>query len=491
MFIQERPNQLKDVEDIRNIFATKHYVAMDTSQTGRGKTYIACMLAKSLRLSLFVMSPKSSRPKWHEVADAYRVPLIKCMTLKGLSGERGNYMKHKYLHRRDWDEEHKGRITKRYEFTYTKEFRKLVDEGILLVIDEVQYCKNASTYNCAAAELIRGLYPGDTSKGLLMSGTPFDKKTCYSNICKMFGLIGNEKHWSVFNYSTLIQKRGIITFTKKMRSLDNTCPLFRKSPGIKNINGYVKKCWPIIQANLCTECKLDEDALPHIIMNGFYRIHDEDKELYEQGLFKLKTIMAGLEQKAGVLRDSFTNINIALMMIANAKKNIFVRVAKQILVEEPNCKVVIFGQFLKMLQTICDELSDYESLYIDGSYSMIDRENVRNEFNNNPYARVLCMSQGIVTGIDLDDKVGDKPRRFLLFPGYNFTDLMQCVGKGDRVGTASITKSIFIYGKDDEEMTKEKRLLSALLAKKGVLEDSSGRKIDGIAIDKIRDYIEP
>ena len=58
----------------------EHSVAIDTSDTGTGKTYTALAVCMELGLSPLVVAPKVTLPKWKELMDDCSLNYLGCFT---------------------------------------------------------------------------------------------------------------------------------------------------------------------------------------------------------------------------------------------------------------------------------------------------------------------------------------------------------------------------------------------------------------------------
>lgn len=114
------PSQIPHIHNLVESLK-KHGAAVDLSDTGTGKTVVACSCAKELGLSLFVVCPKSVIPSWKDKAAACGVPIVEVVNYEKL------------------------RLRKAWRFN--KGFRWPPMPGVLVVFDEAQNMKGKQTLN--------------------------------------------------------------------------------------------------------------------------------------------------------------------------------------------------------------------------------------------------------------------------------------------------------------------------------------------------------
>lgn len=194
------PHQVEHSNKLMKILEG-HPFALDLSPMGTGKTYCATHIAKTFGFKrVLVIAPISVIPKWKHMRDVHGLRLIDAMSYCSLRSVKCKQPKHGLLTRIDRRSEVINEDTGRpepggerdvVEFHATDLWKQYVSEGILLVVDEIQNVKNISSQYFSVKELIREILSNslETSKVLLLSGTPIDKTEQVKNLYRVIGLI--------------------------------------------------------------------------------------------------------------------------------------------------------------------------------------------------------------------------------------------------------------------------------------------------------------
>lgn len=174
------PHQEEHVVNLVRILST-NYFAIDLSMLGAGKTYTATKIGELMGVKhVVVVAPVSVGPKWEKMKRDHGLPLEQCVSFAGLRSAKFREPKHGLLTRRDFEVEHDGgRVIEKVEFKRTDAWDRMVEEGALLIIDEIQNIKNLSEQFHACRELIRAVserHASSISRVLLVSGSPIDKQ---------------------------------------------------------------------------------------------------------------------------------------------------------------------------------------------------------------------------------------------------------------------------------------------------------------------------
>ena len=187
------PYQVDHVKRLKNILSWSPF-ALDFSMLGTGKTYTSSYIALDPEYSfkhVIVIAPVSVNIKWNDMKDKYNIPIIHSLSFNGVRSVKGKQPKHGLLHRRDYTvkitdiENNKEEEIHKVEFSITESYSQLVKEGLLLIMDEIQNVKNITSQFQACQTLIKGIVDShSTSKILLLSGSPVDKKEQVINLFK-------------------------------------------------------------------------------------------------------------------------------------------------------------------------------------------------------------------------------------------------------------------------------------------------------------------
>jgi hypothetical protein len=449
---------------------------------GSGKTYVLLWLAQQFQFTLLVICPAIMIDVWRDTAAEYGVPVIDIISYQSLRSKYGKQPKHKFLTRHDATDE-TGK--KHLYFEATPYYKELLQQGILVVGDEIQNVKNNSdqhkAFNALLQEIIAG---GGQSRFAMLSGTPFDKEEHAMNLLRLIGYIRSRR---------LFTTRGDVLYLEGIQELIEAC---------QNINGAETE-------RVLAEIPITRDNLKHLtyelyvrvikytisgsmptppipfefdVKNGFYRLDPGSAQILSaalENLVKLVRFNPGrqeIEADARVIMQpqNLAAVNRILMAVEGAKSQTFSRVAFQILDQTPRAKIIISVNFIDTIDRLADLLAVYRPLILTGAVPAKNRRQIIRQFNTDPVHQVLLMTtQTGGVGINLHDTVGDAPRFMLLSPSYKLLDLVQGSGRIYRVGTASDATVRIVYGLG---FSIEVGILSSLARKtdvlKGILDDN-------------------
>ncbi len=128
--VVSRDDQNRHIEVMLNILKKFNFV-LDSSALSSGKTYTAMSIYQKLNLkNIIYIGALSMIEKIREVFKRYNIPTEHLYTFQGLRSTKGKQPKHGLLTRTD-DED--GNVI----FKPTKKLKKIVEEGVLLVADEI------------------------------------------------------------------------------------------------------------------------------------------------------------------------------------------------------------------------------------------------------------------------------------------------------------------------------------------------------------------
>ena len=210
--IELYPYQQKHVETLCSVFR-RNYYALDLSMLGTGKTYSASAIYQEKAFGfeyMIVVAPVAVLMKWKDVVAEYGLKNVTLISYAEMRSVRGKQPKHGLLSRRDyfdeipvldrWGDFHgEMRMIPKVSFTATAKYLDMVvGHRTLLVFDEFQNLKNYGDQASSAAALIAGFGSGSgvgwrTSKVLLMSGSPMDKREHFVRLMRTLGVLDTDK----------------------------------------------------------------------------------------------------------------------------------------------------------------------------------------------------------------------------------------------------------------------------------------------------------
>ncbi len=172
------PYQLTHKNTLETILANSPF-AFDFSMLGTGKTYTTSAFMQDNRFKhLISITPVSVKSKWKMMNKDHGIQLDKSISYCELRSVKFKQPKHGLLIRRDFMDPFKradGTDSERecVEYTCSNEYLAMVNDGLLLVIDEIQNIKNINNQLEACKELMRPIVEGFFKERYLI---PIDEK---------------------------------------------------------------------------------------------------------------------------------------------------------------------------------------------------------------------------------------------------------------------------------------------------------------------------
>jgi superfamily II DNA or RNA helicase len=483
--------------------------AFDFSMLGTGKTYTSSKIYRELGFSnLVTIVPTSVKAKWRYMEEHHGIEQFASISYCELRSIRLKQPKHKFLVRKDFtSKRHLSDGTTQdvdqCSFTCTNYYLNLVENGLLLVIDEVQNVKNVSDQLLACRELIRPIVEsfekGGNSRVLLLSGSPIDKEVQVIHLYRCLGIMRSEKLRAYNPFTGEMVDQGI----EEIRDY-----LYRKFPARfqKAVKGlyYEVDYWGTKPKDLERRCyrwfqhvvkpELASSMPPKVIrhndhqpvtitkQNAFYLMGPSDLHLLHKGIDRLQKA-SNFNPLYGTVNhghngvEALTNIQQALVMIETSKINLMVRIAKSKLSCHPRTKVAICVNYTATIDDLLDLLGEYRPLKLNGSCSSSQRYEILEKFQRPDTDHRLLIGNVTVcsTGIDLDDQDGNYPRFCLVNPNYSAISLYQLSHRFHRAETKSNSTIHFLFGLSD---TTELPILNALAKKGQVMKETTEKQAE-------------
>ena len=458
------------------------YFLIDTSKAGSGKSYVVSKLIQELKLKPLIICTKSAKVTWKKIFSDYSIEYHDILNYCELRASTGRRIKHKYLIRVDSNENNKS-----VSFIPTDELVKIMSEGSLLVIDEIQNSKNSGADKTKAIiSMIKTVLSSGISRMIFLSNTPFDKEEHVLNLLRMMGLIKNNILYQV--------PRGKSVVLKGLQELIDKCEKINREKTYEILHEYI----PISKYNVG---KILMDLYKHVVrpkyvnamdppeipftndcMNGYYNLPEEDATELGNNLQELRDILHFDEENL-VIQYNNTNLHHLKRIsqkIENNKVTLIARLATEVLISNPKAKVVIFLNYLKPIARMTSLLIGFNPLVITGATS--DAERLRNVglFQENPEYRLFIGNIKVTSeSISLHDLDGEYPRYSFISPNFSVIEVHQSVWRTFRTGSKSNATTRIIYGKGYESET---RMQDALAKKSEVIrsivaENESGRML--------------
>jgi superfamily II DNA or RNA helicase len=466
-------------------------VALDVSNTGTGKTFVAIVLAKHMKLPYIILCPKCMISSWKRVGTILKYPAQDVVNydtarmgkMYGASGR----VRSSYLHKNG---------TK-----FTWNLRK----ETLIVFDEADVCTHNGTVNNSLLLSFKP-YLKDNYL-LLLSATLCSSKKNIPSVMTIIGLLESHRAYPNFikfkirslpaedeqdatrkilfptyGHGMFISKLGDrftsnsihlemydiddieeaqkeykeieanLNILRELRSKEHQLYFFltdkvRKTvKKIEKYNGWKKIAMNVIKKTKCEgEVSANFLTLVNKITQFYQNYLDNGMGNRDESLAEANELLAILKAKRNRYyhvkeNEIIVRINRARQRIELKRIPIFIELTQSAL--EEGKSVVIFVNFVRTLEILKDKLQTECVMY--GKNSMNKSiENVAN-FQEDKERIIICQSQSGSRGISLHDVTGKHPRLSLISP-IEGDNLIQVLGRVNRAGSKSIAVQKIIY----------------------------------------------
>lgn len=416
--------QLEEILRVRNC-------ALDASDTGTGKTYVAIAIAHILGKKPFIICPKAVIPNWVNVAKEIGVELFGIANYEMIKGckyytaklEKVScpYIdKYKILDPRDKNKDE----SKRKE---AEDFKFSLPSDVIVIMDEAHRCKNHKTIS---SRLMLSIFRSGC-KILLLSATISDKIECFKPFGVVFGFYDETKKFNMW-----------------LRKIKKSQQLFYKD---KQLN--------------------DEQISLDIIHHKMFPEYGSRMKIKDLGsMFPSNQVLSQsymsnnkeeIQQQYEIIQDAFQDLKVketrseglgklirARMKIEMLKVPIMLDIIEEAL--DSNYSVAIFVNYKETLYSLAYYF-ETECL-IHGDQTMEDRQDSIDKFQSNKSKIIICITQAGGVGISLHDIHGGHPRMSVISPTWSGQDTQQVLGRIHRAGSKSpaLQRIVFVSGTYEE-----------------------------------------
>lgn len=389
--------------------------ALDASDTGTGKTYVACAAAQYLGLDIIVLTPKSVIPSWYKAAKYFA---IKCFAINYEQYRSGKLSEYLTLRKTDDGKDH---------------YRWQTTEKQLLIFDEAHRCKNEKTLN---SKMLRAA-KRSKSPTLALSATIADNPLHLYSLGLVLGLFDDYPSFWNWAYKHGVYKSFFgVEFNPKPEFLQKIHQQLFPAKGSRIRIADLGDAFP---DNLIITDSYDMNSNAKKIQSAYRKMDGELQRLY-----------ATKEKDKG--SSILTEILRARQEIELLKVPTIIEMAED-LIEEGN-SIAIFVNFKETISVLSQKLKC--DCIIDGSITGEQREKNIEAFQSDQSRIILCNIKAGGVGISLHDLNGTYPRVSLISPTNSAVDLVQALGRIHRAGAKSkaIQRLLFCAGTIEEEIAQ-------------------------------------
>jgi len=396
--------------------------AVDKSETGTGKTYVACAIARQIDSPVVVICPKVVIPVWQRILKTFGINGSLVINYEKLV--RGNtewvkFDKKKYFKRKNWE-------STGVEMNFPK--------NSLVIFDEVHKCRG---YNSINSDLL--IACANHGFKILMLSATFATTVLE---LKALGYV-TQLHNGV-NFIKFCQSKGAEFNRFGGISIDMSTP--------KSVRGMME-----IHEDLFSIQK-SASRMTAKMFDGIFPDNHVVSEAYDMGdnTVKINAIYDAMQMELDRLDQRAANYSahvFAIIMEARRRTELLKIPSLVEQVEdwyEEGISPVIFLNFTDSLAALESRLLKNKKLTnnigkIVGGQSEKQRQLDIDEFNADKKRIMLVNMMAGNAGVSLHDLNGKFPRASILIPGFSAINLLQALGRIARQGglTKCFQKIIF------------------------------------------------
>lgn len=396
----------------------KHGLAIDGSDPGTGKTYVAAKTAAACGRPALVVCPKVSIPVWRRVLEGFGVTVVSVLNYEKLRTGNTPFG--------TWDR---------------KKFVWSVPAGTLVIFDEVQRCKAKDSKNAMMLRDAKGM------PLLLLSATLATNPMELRSVAHVTGLADWYRFWGWLQKNGC--KRGRFGMEFDQRRSDVLAALHEEF--------FIQRGSRIRIADLgdqFPETQIAAEALD---------FGDEIDDIYKEMEAELDALAEAASEDGPAMQ--LTAVLRARQKVELCKVPGIVSMTTDFV--DAGHSVVIFTNFRQSLETLCDKLKTKCAIYGDQSPEA-RHENIEAFQRGDERVIVVNIQAGGVS-LSLHDTRGDRPRVALLCPTYSAMELRQALGRVHRAGGGKSLQRILFAANSVEEKVCAR--VNSKLAKLDLLND--------------------
>lgn len=406
----------------------KYGVGLDASDTGTGKTYIACDVAKRFSpVNVAVVCPKVLIPSWERALKEFELSTVFILSYEKV--RQGNT---------PWCSR-SGKTQKSTRFNWH------LPPRTLLIFDEVHKCKTRGSLN---SRLLKQAKRQNIPR-LMLSATALASPVDMEAIGYSLGMFSEKDFYKwAFQQGCRKGQWGGMVFTKGPNH-----------PALRKLHKEIFECKGV---RLCIEDLADEFP-DGVVTAETYPVKHPEKvdDLYQSIQAKSQALQ---DEQSDMEGSVLTEILRERQLIEMMKVPTMVDLAKEELDEGRS--VVLFVNFRDSVDALQKLLST--DCTVTGTASKAEetqREENIQRFNDNESKVIIVSLSAGGAGLSLHDVHGGHPRTSLVSPSYSAQDLIQALGRIRRAGgkSAAVQKIVFASG------TVEEKIAASVRAKLGRL----------------------
>ena len=401
--------------------------AIDGSDVGVGKTYVAYGVARELNMKMVIVCPKAVMEAWRRViCDHF-----------GMADKLVEIINYEQLRIGKKDSKVASFVTNRK--THRDKFVWKLSKDTLIVWDESQKLKNWKTKNSKTCmEAMKQGY-----KMLFCSATNATNPLELRTVGSVLKLFKGATHYYKWCY-----EHGV---SKGRFGLEFTTDMILRQKVLKKLHQDI-----FINRGV----RLSRDTIPNFpeseLIAECYNMDDADVNKINQANQEMKSELARL--RSVVKRDKASELTAILRARQKTelvKVPLFIDMVEEGL--ENGMSVVVFVNFTETLRAISDRLKI--TCIFDGKTADDERQKNVDDFQSGKQRVILVNIASGGAGLSLHDIHGLNPRMTLISPSYSAVLMRQSTGRvwRENAKSKSIQKILFVAGTVEVEVCNNVR----------------------------------
>lgn len=413
----------------RLVAALKTYgCAIDSSETGTGKTYAAAAVAKTLGLKPLVICPLSVQISWKRTFELFDLPYLGIANYELIAGS-GSWHPPTVGSGLGPKKKCPGLTVKRataagpgsYEWDET-----IFDADTLLIFDEVHLCKNPLTRNSKLLLAAKDL----PCKKLLLSATIADKPHYFAVFATMLGLVDNVDEFRL--YLKKLRYGGVGPTTGPYASKPVDPSQYGKAPD-KALVPMMALHYAIFPSRGSRMRKLDfgADFPSNDIKADIYTMDEDTTAEIQKQYDYISMVSREAEALEAVAPCKLVEILRARQKIESLKVKTMAELAVEAM--ENDGSPVLFVNYSDTMALLVDQLKKEYGIEVKckvhGGQSPAERTRIIDDFQSDRENIIICQIRSGGVGISLHDMHGRRPRIAIISPSWSAQDLVQAFGR--------------------------------------------------------------
>ena len=394
--------------------------ALDMSETGTGKTFVAAHVAHTVGRKVFVICPKPVMPSWTKVLNAFGIKPAALINYELLGRGNTKWMKWKKM---DCPETKPGEKAEKVQRPH---FR--IPADALVILDEGHRCKGTNTTNSMMMVSLTAQKYMTLVASATVACSPLEMKAV-GYLTQLHSL------WDFKNFCTVygagwLGKFGAMTWDAGSNEAKKAMLL---------LNKY------LFEEKRCASRMVREDfgdLFPesHIIADA-YDLGDSNTAKIQDVYDTMEYELAKLEEQA----ENYSEHIFAIIMKARReaeliKVPLFVDMIEDLFDEGKS--VAVFVNFTDTATAISKRLNKMKKFhgqlgFILGGQGDKERQNDIDDFQDDRKRVIICNIAAGGVGVSLHDIRGKFPRCAVISPTWSHVNFQQTLGRVWRVGGLS------------------------------------------------------